>query len=72
MKDLVQLTVPVSHAIIFTDACLHSGGQNDSPNHQYRLFGYMVSSASQFPMNRVFKYSWKGATSNVEQSSISE
>ncbi len=34
-KDLVQLTVPAGHAIIFTDACLHSGGPNDSPNHQY-------------------------------------
>ncbi len=34
-KDLVELTVPAGHAIIFADACLHLGGPNDSPNHQY-------------------------------------
>ncbi len=56
-KDLVQLTVPAGYAIIFTDACLPLGGPNDSLNHQYPLFGYMVSSANLFPANRVFKYS---------------
>jgi hypothetical protein len=65
-KDLVQLTVPAGHAIIFTGACLHSGGPNDSPNHQYQLFGYMVSSANQFPTNRVSKYSWKEATDDMD------
>ncbi len=52
--------------IIFTNACLHLGGPNDSSNHQDRLFGYMVSSANQFPTNRVFKYSWKGATDDMD------
>ncbi len=66
-KDLVQLTVPAGHAIIFIDTCLHSVGPNDSPNHQYQLFGYMVSSANQFPTNRVYKYSWKGATDDLDE-----
>jgi hypothetical protein len=26
----------------------------------------MVSSANQFPTNRVFKYSWKGATNDMD------
>jgi hypothetical protein len=26
----MHLTVPVGHAVIFTEACLHSGGANES------------------------------------------
>jgi hypothetical protein len=37
-KDLVHLTVPAGHAVIFTKACLHSGGANDSTKHLFRLF----------------------------------
>jgi hypothetical protein len=28
----------------------------------------MVSSANQFPPNRVFRYSWKGATNDMDAS----
>ena len=55
----MHLTVPAGHAIIFTDACLHSGGANNSKKHLYPLFAYMVSSADQLPANEVYKYVWK-------------
>ena len=42
-KDLVHLTVPAGHAVIFTEACLHSGGANDSTKHLFRLFAYIVT-----------------------------
>ena len=67
-KDLVQLTVPAGCAIIFADACLRLGGLNDSQNNQYWLFGYMVSSANQFPPNKLFRYSWKEATNDMDTS----
>ena len=34
-KDIVHLTVPGGHALIFTESCLYSGGANDSTNIQY-------------------------------------
>ncbi len=55
MRDIVHLTVPAGHAIIFPDACLHSGGANNSIKHLYLLFAYMVSSADQLPtFNSIF------------------
>jgi hypothetical protein len=65
-KDLVHLTVPAGHAFIFTEACLHSGGVNDSTKHLFRLFAYMVSCVDHFPSNQVFKYSWKGADDDMD------
>jgi len=65
-RDIVHLTVPAGHAIIFTEACLHSGGANTSSNHLYRLFAYMVSSAAHYPLNQVFKYDWKGADDDLD------
>jgi hypothetical protein len=29
-KELVQITVPAGHSIVFTHACLHSGGTNNT------------------------------------------
>ncbi len=50
--DIVHLTVPAGHAIIFTDACLHAGGANNSTKTLFRLFGYMVSTTAHFPVNK--------------------
>ncbi len=61
----MHLTVPAGHVVIFTEACLHLGGPNDSTKHLFRLFAYMVSCADHFPTNQVFKYSWKGADDNM-------
>ena len=65
-RDIVHLTVPAGHAIIFTDACLHSGDANNSKKHLYQLFPYMVSSADQIPANKVYKYVWKGADDDLD------
>ncbi len=64
-KDLVHLTVPAGHAVIFTKACLNSGGANDYTKHLFRLFANMVSCGDHFPTNQMFKYSWKGADNDM-------
>jgi hypothetical protein len=64
--DIVHLTVPAGHAIIFTDACLHAGGANNSTKTLFRLFGYMVSTTAHFPVNQVFKYDWNGANDDMD------
>ena len=63
--DIVHMTVPAGHAIIFTDACLHAGGVNNSTKTLFQLFGYMVSTLAQFPVNQVFKYNWNGASDDM-------
>jgi hypothetical protein len=65
-RDIVHLTVPAGHAIIFTDACLHAGGANNSTKTLFRLFGYMVSTTAHFPVNQVFKYDWNGANDDMD------
>ena len=64
--DIVHLTVPPGHAIIFTDACLHAGGANNSSKTLFRLFGYMVSTTAHLPVNQVFKYDWNGASDDMD------
>ena len=65
-KDIVHLTVPAWHTVIFAEACLHSGGANDSTNHLYQLFACMVSPANHLPASEVFKYGWKGADDDLD------
>ena len=65
-KDIVHLTVPAGHAVIFTESCMHAGGANDSTKSLYRLFAYMVSSPHHFPTNEVFKYYWNGADNDMD------
>ena len=55
-KDLITLPVPPGHGIIFTNACLHSGGENESDDVKYHLFAYMASELSHIPHNKVTKY----------------
>jgi hypothetical protein len=43
-KDITHLTVPAGHAIMFTNACLHLGGPNNSDSTKICLFAYMASS----------------------------
>ena len=65
-KDLVTLTVPPGHGIIFTNACLHSGGENDSDDVKYRLFAYMASELSHIPHNKVQKFKWSSADDHAK------
>lgn len=57
-KDMISLLVPAGHGIIFTNACLHSGGENDSDQTKVRVFAYMASDLSHIPHNKVTKYDW--------------
>ena len=64
-KDLITLQVPPGHGIIFTNNCLHSGGENDSGKTQYRLFAYMASEALHIPHNNVTKFEWSNDDENA-------
>ena len=64
-KDMITLLVPAGHGIIFTNACLHSGGENDSDKTQFRVFAYMASDLSHIPHNKVTKYNWSSYDENA-------
>ena len=65
-KELVEITVPAGHSIVFTNACLHSGGANNSDQTKFGIFAYMVSDRYQIPNNAVAKYEWKPDHKNSE------
>ena len=50
---------------MFTNACLHSGGANESNYFQLRLFTYLVSNEMDFPQNQVMLYNWTDDTDNA-------
>ena len=64
-KDLVTLQVPAGHGIIFTNACLHSGGANDSDQIKLGLFAYMASDLSHIPHNEVKKFDWSSQSEDA-------
>ena len=64
-KDLVTLQVPAGHGIIFTNACLHSGGANDTNQTKLRLFAYMASDLSHIPHNTVTNYDWSSQSEDA-------
>lgn len=57
-EEMISLQVPPGHGLIFTNNCLHSGGENDSNNIKYRLFAYMASDPAHIPHNNVTIYNW--------------
>lgn len=63
-KDMITVLVPAGHGIIFTNACLHSGGENDSDETKFRVFAYMASDLSHIPHNKVTKYNWSSHDEN--------
>ena len=65
-KDLITLPVPPGHGIIFTNACLHSGGENESDDVKYCLFAYMASELSHIPHNKVTKYKWSSDNNHAK------
>ena len=58
-KELVEITVPAGHSIVFTNACLHSGGANNSDQTKFCIFAYMASDWNQIPNNAAAKFEWK-------------
>ena len=48
------LTTLKHNAVKFTNACLHSGGENATAEPKYRIFVYAVSRTVDFPTNHVW------------------
>ncbi len=55
-----MINVPRGHAVIFTSALNHAGGNNiehvpgmDSTIYLYRLFAYIVSDETDFPNSKI-------------------
>jgi hypothetical protein len=71
-KDMITLQVPPGHGIIFTNNCLHSGGENDSGETKYRLFAYMASESVHIPHNHVTKFEWSSDDENATISFATE
>ncbi len=65
-KELVKIFVPAGHSIVFTNACLHSGGENNSDQTKFYIFAYMASNWNQIPNNAVAKFEWKPSHTNPE------
>ena len=64
-KELIYTTVSPGQMIYFTNDCLHSGGENSTPNSLIRLFAYMVSQPSDIPINSVVKYVWSDTSDDA-------
>jgi hypothetical protein len=57
-SELIHTTVSPGQMIMFTNNCLHSGGENNTPHTTIRLFAYFASQSSDIPLNGVCKYMW--------------
>jgi hypothetical protein len=44
--------------IMFTNHCLHAGGENFTEEVRIRLFAYLVSNESHFPSGQVTTWDW--------------
>ena len=62
---MITLQVPPGHGIIFTNNCLHSGGENDSAKTKYRLLAYTASESVHIPHNHGRKYEWSSDNENA-------
>ncbi len=65
-KELVEINVPAGYSIVFMNACLHSGGANNSDQTKFCIFAYMVSDWNQIPNNAVAKFELKPTHKNPE------
>jgi hypothetical protein len=58
-SEIREMTVNPGEMIMFTNNCLHAGGANDTNEEQTRLFAYLVSDASHFPLGTVTTWDWQ-------------
>ena len=56
--SLVTSIVKRGQAAVFTNKCLHSGGENDSDSDAYRLFAYVTLDRSDIPIGEVRIFRW--------------
>ena len=58
-NDVVTTVVDPGEVVIFTNTCLHSGGENKTKKMVYRIFGYVASDEADFPPNKVYLKQWE-------------
>ena len=62
--DIRNMTVYPREMIMFTNHCLHAGGENSTNEEQIRLFAYLVSDESHFPSGKVTTWDWQREDDN--------
>jgi len=58
-SDIRKMTVYPGEMIMFTNHCLHVGGENNTNEEQTRLFAYLASDESHFPSGKVTTWDWQ-------------
>ena len=58
-SDIRKMTVYPGEMIMFTNHCLHAGGENNTNEEQTRLFAYLASDESHFPSGEVTTWDWQ-------------
>jgi hypothetical protein len=59
-----KMTVYPGEMIMFTNHCLHAGGENNTNEEQIRLFAYLASDESHFPSGEVTTWDWQRGDNN--------
>jgi hypothetical protein len=57
--------VQCGEAAVFTNKCLHSGGENDGDSDAFRLFAYVTHEQSDIPGGRVRLFQWDSSENIV-------
>ena len=63
-SEIRKMTVYPGEMIMFTNHCLHAGGENDTNEEQTRLFAYLASDESHFPSGEVTTWDWERGNKN--------
>jgi hypothetical protein len=63
-SEIRKLTVYPGEMIMFTNHCLHAGGENSTNEEQTRLFAYLASDESHFPSGEVTTWDWQRGDNN--------
>ena len=58
-SEIREMTVYPGEMIMFTNHCLHAGGENNTNEEQTRLFAYLASDESHFPSGNVTTWDWQ-------------
>ena len=63
-SEIRKMTVYPGEMIMFTNHCLHAGGENSTNEEQTRLFAYLASDESHFPSGEVTTWDWQRGGNN--------
>jgi len=64
-SEIRQTTVYLGEMIMFTNHCLHVGGENSTNEEQTRLFECLARDESHFPSGEVTTWDWESGDDNL-------